>query len=205
MTSTPSTSSDLGPLVQQLRPKLRRILGGFHIPPADADDVLQEVFLAALRSWDAIDNREAWLMATLRKCCAGYWRRRRTNLLEGVDSELLEVLSTPQPAPQERAAMTWDLRSLCEILPARHRAVVWLRFGLGLSTEEVAERLGYCPASIRKLACRALARLRSAIETPALPAGPTARTRPAVRAASPRSGVAAKRIAASAGGYRRRA
>lgn len=201
--TSPATASDLGPLVQQLRPKLRRILGGFRIPPADADDLLQEVFLAALRSWDAIENREAWMMATLRKCCAGYWRRRRTNLLEGVDSALLEALSSPQPAPQEQAAMAWDLQSLCGILPARHRAVLWLRFGMGLSTEEVAERLGYCPASIRKLAGRSLARLRSAMAAAAHPVPAAPRPRRAVR---PARGAAAarERIAASAGGSRRR-
>ncbi|MBV8203366.1 MAG: sigma-70 family RNA polymerase sigma factor, partial [Acidobacteria bacterium] len=71
-----------------------------------------------------------------------------------------------QPAPQERAALVWDLESLFANLSVRHRAVLWLRFGLGLSTEEVADRLGYCPASIRKLTLRSLARLRLAVGPP---------------------------------------
>jgi DNA-directed RNA polymerase specialized sigma24 family protein len=59
------------------------------------------------------------------------------------------------------------------ILSVRHRAVLWLRFGLGLSTEEVAARLGYCPASIRKLTLRSLARLRLAV-SPVSPRPPAA-------------------------------
>lgn len=160
-------ATDLEPLVDRLRPRLKRILRRYGIPPHDADDLLQEAFLAVLCKWPSIDNKEAWLIGTLRHRCARYWRERRSSLLEAVDSALLEALSEPQPAPQERAALVWDLDSLCETLSARHRAVLWLRFGLGLSTEEVAVRLGYCPASIRKLTMRSLARLRLAVAPPA--------------------------------------
>jgi RNA polymerase sigma factor (sigma-70 family) len=170
-----SIESELEPLVQRLRPKLKRILGGYGIPPHDADDVLQEVFVAALGKWESIENKEAWITGTLRNRCARYWRERRTSLLEAVDSALLEMLSEPQPAPQERAALVWDLETVIETLSARHRALLWLRFGLGLSTEEVADRLGYCPASIRKLTCRSLARLRLAVSpgSPHPPPSPT--------------------------------
>ena len=163
---TPSKiDAELEPLIKLLRPKLKRVLGGYGIPPHDADDLLQEVFLAALNRWDSIENKEAWMIGTLRNRCARYWRGRRASVLEAVDSSVLEVLSEPQPAPQERAALVWDLETVIESLSVRHRAVLWLRFGLGLSTEEVADQLGYCPASIRKLTCRSLARLRLAVST----------------------------------------
>jgi RNA polymerase sigma factor (sigma-70 family) len=171
---TTATASTLQPtalesLVERLRPKLKRILRGYGIPPHDADDVLQEAFLAVFSKWDSIGNKEAWLAGTLRHRCARYWRERRKSMLEPVDAELLEALSEPLPAPQERAALVWDLESVLELLPARHRAVLWLRFGLGLSTEEVADRLGYCPASIRKLSIRSLERLRLAVSPPRPP------------------------------------
>ena len=167
LSPTVSVETELEPLVERLRPKLKLILRGYGIPPHEADDLLQEAFLAVLGRWASIDNKEAWLIGTLRHHCARYWRQRRSSVLEAVDSELLEVLSAPQPAPQERAALVWDLESLFETLSARHRSVLWLRFGLGLSTEEVAARLGYCPASIRKLTLRSLARLRLAVSAPA--------------------------------------
>jgi RNA polymerase sigma factor (sigma-70 family) len=170
-----SIDNELEPLVQRLRPKLKRVLGGYGIPPHDADDLLQEVFVAAFGKWDSIANKEAWIVGTLRNHCARYWRERRMSVLEAVDSALLEMLSEPQPAPQERAALVWDLETVIETLSARHRAILWLRFGLGLSTEEIAGRLGYCPASIRKLTCRSLDRLRLAVSaaSPHPPPSPT--------------------------------
>jgi RNA polymerase sigma factor (sigma-70 family) len=164
--SSSAVATELEPLVERLRPRLKRILRGYGIPPHDADDLLQEAFLAVLNKWESIDNKEAWVIGTLRHRCARYWRERRASVLEAVDSALLEVLSQPQPAPQERAVLVWDLESVFETLSVRHRAVLWLRFGLGLSTEEVADRLGYCPASIRKLTLRSLARLRTAVSPP---------------------------------------
>jgi len=174
MTSASSiaVATELEPLVERLRPRLKRILRGYGIPPHDAEDLLQETFLAVLSKWESIDNKEAWVIGTLRHRCARYWRDRRSSLLEAVDSTLLEVLSRPQPAPQDRAALVWDLESVFETLSVRHRAVLWLRFGLGLTTEEVADRLGYCPASIRKLTLRSLARLRLAV-SPQSPATPS--------------------------------
>jgi RNA polymerase sigma factor (sigma-70 family) len=161
--SSVAVATELEPLVERLRPRLRRILRGYGIPPHDAEDLLQETFLAVLSKWESIDNKEAWVIGTLRHRCARYWRDRRSSVLEAVDSALLDILSRPQPAPQDRAVLFWDLESVFETLSARHRAVLWLRFGLGLTTEEVADRLGYCPASIRKLTLRSLARLRLAV------------------------------------------
>jgi RNA polymerase sigma-70 factor (ECF subfamily) len=161
---------ELGPLVDHLRPNLCRILGGFGIPAHEADDILQEVFLAAITKWTSIQNKEAWMVGALRNRCAAYWRRRRTDVLEAVDEAILDLLSQPQPAPQERALLVWDLENAFETLPPRHRAVLWLRFGLGLSSDEVAGQLGYSPASIRKLIARSLDRLRGAISA-SLPAG----------------------------------
>jgi RNA polymerase sigma-70 factor (ECF subfamily) len=156
-------ADNLESLVQRLRPKLKRMLHAYGVPPHDAEDVVQEVFLAVLSKWDTIENKEAWTIGALRNRCAAYWRWRHDSLLEGVDAGVLEALSDPLPAPQERAELLWDLEAVFDTLPARQRSLLWLRFGLGLSANEVAARLGYCPASIRKLTCRSLERLRSAV------------------------------------------
>src|SRR4029453_6959458 len=107
----------------------------------------------------------------------------RSERVHAVDPPLLEDLCEPLPPPQERDGVMLDLRrltrglgtmhrtpqwrngvslvlrSLTRGLGSRHRTALWLRFGLGLSTKEVARRLGYCPASVRKLSSRALTRL----------------------------------------------
>ena len=79
--------------------------------------------------------------------------------VQAVDTAELEELAQPQPPAQERDEVFLDLHSLMQGLGKKHKAALWLRFGLGLSTEEVAERLGYCSSSIRKLTARSMARL----------------------------------------------
>jgi RNA polymerase sigma factor (sigma-70 family) len=144
----------------RVRPRLKRILKSYDIPQQDAEDLLQEALLDALRKWDAIRNAEAWLIGTLRFKCAKYWQRQRAERVQAVDPPVLEDLCEPQPPAQEHGEALLDLRSLIRGLGHRHRTALWLRFGLGLSTNEVARRLGYCPASVRKLTCRIIARLR---------------------------------------------
>jgi len=159
----PIPGTDREPLdqfLQRIRPRLKRILRGYDIPWEDAEDLLQESLLEALRKWDSIENLEAWLTGTLGYKCSNYWRRRRGGRIQAVDMPVLEHLSEPQAPAQERDEVLLDLRSLMAGLDERHRALLWLRFGLGFSTGEVARRLGYNPSSIRKLTTRSMARLR---------------------------------------------
>ncbi len=152
-------------LLQKNRPRLRRILKGYNIPCQDCEDILQEALLDALRQWKTIRNLEAWLLGTLRIKCSHYWRRHRMNRVFAVDTAELEDLCEPQSPAQEQAEFRLDARNLTRGLSRRHRAALWLRFGLGLSSSEVARRLGYDPSSIRKLSSRTLARLhRWAVE-----------------------------------------
>jgi RNA polymerase sigma factor (sigma-70 family) len=146
-------------LLERVRPRIKRLFKSYNIPLQDAEDVLQDALLDALRQWDTIRNVEAWLLGTLRYKCAQYWKRQRIERVHAVAPPVLEDLSTPLPPAQERDEVLLDLRRLTRGLGQRHRAVLWLRFGLGPSTNEVARRLGYCPASVRKLTCRALVRL----------------------------------------------
>lgn len=150
-------------LIPLLRPRLKSIFFRYRIPPHETEDIVQEALLAALRKWDSILNKEAWVLGTVRIQCTIYWKRQRLSMLQPVDASSLEFLSEPVPPPQERAEMMWDLETLTGDLPPRHRAVLRLRYGLGLSNHEVAERLGYCPASVRKLTGRFLERLQKAL------------------------------------------
>jgi RNA polymerase sigma factor (sigma-70 family) len=163
--SPPADSFDrreeqLEKLLQQLRPRLRQILSAYRIPYPDAEDLLQDVLVAALSQWDSIHTQDAWLIGTLRNKCLLYWKRQRINPLQAVDAPLLESLSEPLPPFQERAELLWDLESLAGNLGRRHRTVLWLRYGLGMSTLEIAALTGYNHSSIRKLLCRLVARLQ---------------------------------------------
>jgi RNA polymerase sigma factor (sigma-70 family) len=144
----------------RIGPRLKKILKGYNIPSQDAEDVLQEALLGALLRWDTIRNIESWLIGTLRFQCARYWRRQRSERVQALAPALLEALCEPQAPVQEQTEFLLDLRRLSRGLGKRHQSVLWLRFGLGLSVNETAQRLGYRPASIRKLTSRGIGRIR---------------------------------------------
>lgn len=152
-------------LLERLRPRLKQILYRYQVPPEDAEDILQEALLATVLKWERIRNPEAWLVVTLKNRCLIYWRRRRGSVCTPMDTVALELLSEPEDPPQEREHLRWDLNSLIDKnLPSRHRDLVRMRYLMGHTPSEVAERLGYQQSSVRKLASRALARLSEQVE-----------------------------------------
>lgn len=120
---------------------------------------MQEALVSTIQKWDEIQDPEAWLMVTLRNRCVVYWRKRRNALYNSVDTAILELLSEPVAAPQEKAELLWDLNNLLEELPPRCRKLLRLRYGLGFDSAEVAEQMGYHPSSVRKVARRCMAAL----------------------------------------------
>jgi RNA polymerase sigma factor (sigma-70 family) len=158
--SEPEPEESLDELVRRIRHRLKRVLRGYDIPLQDAEDLLQDSLLEALRKWDTIYNRECWLIGTLRFKCSNYWRRIRTKPAQSMDLPELEELCPPQPPPQEKRNDALDLRHTLSGLDPRHRKALWLRFAMGFTHQEVADRLGYCHSSVRKLTQRAMTRLR---------------------------------------------
>jgi RNA polymerase sigma-70 factor (ECF subfamily) len=151
-----------------MRPRLRAVLARYSVPPQDAEDVLQEVFVAAWAGRGSILQLEGWLLGALRLKCALYWRKRRNERVQGVEAERLEELSAPLSPRQERDAMRLDVESLTSHLEVRQRAALFLRFGEGLTSREVAAQLGYSPTSIRKLTCRCLEKVQRRAEAEGL-------------------------------------
>ncbi|HEV7786471.1 MAG TPA: sigma-70 family RNA polymerase sigma factor [Thermoanaerobaculia bacterium] len=156
--SEPDESLDA--LVRRIRHRLKMVLRGYDIPFQDAEDLLQDSLLEALRKWDTIYNRECWLIGTLRFKCSNYWKRIRTKAHQTMDLPALEELCQPLPPPQEKRDEALDLRYTLRRLDPRHRKALWLRFAMGFTPQEVADRLGYSHSSVRKLTQRAMMRLR---------------------------------------------
>jgi RNA polymerase sigma factor (sigma-70 family) len=153
-------------LLERLRPRFRSILAYYTIPVDDAEDILQDVLISAVRQWDAVHDREAWVITALRNRCALHWKRSWARRMVPMDPKDLEAVCAPLRPPQQREEMWWDVEAVAAFLGPRHWTLLCLRYGHGLSVEELAERLGYCPASISKLVSRAVARLRRWLATP---------------------------------------
>jgi len=146
-------------LFETLQPKLRRVFSRFRLPPEDAEDILQQSFLDLVYKQNQVYNPEAWVVATVRNRCIMYWRKRRRQIWDAVDSAMLELVAKPEGAGQRQVALRRDLERILARLPQRCRSVLVLRYGLGYRSQEVAELLGYQPSSIRKVTSRCIAAL----------------------------------------------
>jgi RNA polymerase sigma factor (sigma-70 family) len=155
----------------KVRPKLKSILAFQRIPPEDAEDLIQEALVAAILRWDSILDPESWLFGALRYRCSIYRRSRRVlrRRLTLVPYPVLDAIVESETPPQEREDLVRDVYQASVYLGRQHQAILRLRYRLGFSVEEIADRLGYRPASVRKLAARAITRIRRRLDLVPVP------------------------------------
>lgn len=146
-------------LLPRVRPRLKAILGRYRIPAEDADDLVQEALLCTLRRWQEIKAPEGWLLGVFDRMCRSYWSKRRRSRVECVENLELERLAGVVPAPQIARECAVDVTRLLASLPPRAAAVLWLRYGEGMVSVEVAAALGYRSGSVRTVSSRAIGRL----------------------------------------------
>jgi RNA polymerase sigma factor (sigma-70 family) len=126
------------------------------VPAWEAEDLVQEALLAALRQWGEIRDLEPWLVAVVRSGCRAYRARQARAWLVTLPDEELERAAAPiRPGQLGREAVL-DFRRLLRQLPPRHRRVLWWRRGLGYSAKEVSRSLGCTPETARQLTRRAV-------------------------------------------------
>jgi RNA polymerase sigma factor (sigma-70 family) len=114
-----------------------------------AEEVVHDVFAAAIPRWDSIDNHEWYLKRSVVNRVRSLGRRE---IRSKAVSRMCERV-TGEPLIDE----AWRL---LRRLPVRQRTVLVLRIHLDLPDEEIA-RLMDCPEStVRSLAFRALESLR---------------------------------------------
>lgn len=120
----------------------------------EAEDILQEVFAAALRSYsvtEPIEDLLAWLFQAARNRIVDWYRRKRRRLLplpgssDEDDCELEELLASSGPQPHDeaaRAALLDELADGIEELPAAQREVIVEQAIEGRTFREIAGRTG---------------------------------------------------------------
>jgi len=141
-----------GRLFRRLAPLVHGVLLT-RVRPAEADDLMQDVFLAALERLPTLRDGAAvggWLCAIARNRAADHHRRRRALV------ELPEDLGRPDA---ERAEAERALRAI-RTLPEAYRETLVLRLVEGLSGQEIAEQVGLTPESVRVNLHRGMKMLR---------------------------------------------
>jgi RNA polymerase sigma factor (sigma-70 family) len=155
----PQVESSLEGFLKQIRPRLRAVFARYRIPSQDTEDILQQALMALVYRVESVRDPEAWLLGTVRNKCLLYWREQRRLLYETVDATVLEAVAEPVGPDQEKTHLQHDLAQVLERLPERCRSLLWMRYRQGYDPPELAERLGYSPASISKVTTRCLAAL----------------------------------------------
>lgn len=126
------------------------------VPGDEVDDLVQDVFLSAMRRLHALREDAAfggWL-TTIARNRAMDWHRRATDTVE-----LSEELPAPNPPAREAAAALAAIRSL----PEAYRETLVLRLVEGMTGPEIAERTGLSPGSVRVNLHRGMKLLREAL------------------------------------------
>ena len=131
------------------------------VPPREVDDLVQEVFLAALRQLHALRDASrfgAWLATITRNRANDYFRK------SGPEAAVTEPVSEEQtegrpsnPAEAQEAAL---ILAVVRTLPDAYREPLILRLVEGLTGPEIAARTGLTHGSVRVNLCRGMQMLR---------------------------------------------
>ncbi len=128
------------------------------VPPGDAEDLVQDVFVSAMRQLSGLRTAAAfrgWLGAIARNRARDYFRGARASVpLENVERER----SARDDGPG--AALVLDqIRSL----PEAYRETLLMRLVEGMTGPEIARQTGLKPESVRVNLCRGMKMLRESL------------------------------------------
>ena len=135
------------------------LLTGNH---ADAEDIAQQTWVKAYRSWSRVrgsDSPTAYLRRMLTNTYLSQ-RRPKARRLELLTDELPEPAPGAATGPEERMVLWPHVKSL----PPRQRAVIVLRYYEDLSEEQIADALGCSRGTVKSTAHHALKTLRAALD-----------------------------------------
>lgn len=124
------------------------ISGNRHV----AEEVVQEAFLATLRSWSRVRDAKSYVRAAVVNGSRSWLRRRKLERAHAHDR------------PEPSLSSPDELSDVLGWLKPRQRAAVVLRYYEGLADADIAEVLGCRAATVRTVIHRALGALRKEIQ-----------------------------------------
>ena len=140
----------------------RMIMGG----AAASEDPLQDAFIRAWRFLPKLKDPDRfghWLRRLVVNSCLD---ERRSVWRSGHLAVALGRAAEPQRSPEpDIVRSNWIHRAL-QMLTPEHRTVLVLRYGNGLSGEEIAETLGIPAGTVRSRIHNAITAMRAALADP---------------------------------------
>ena len=167
--NTSELEAEVVTLFDQFRRPLLRYLIGIGLPSHDAEEIVQETFLALfqhLRDSKPRDNLRGWLFRVAHNL--GLKRRQlsRRDWDGRADPEIADWAPDPAPSPETQAVYRQDRRRLIAVanaLAEQDRRCLFLR-AEGLRYREIAGILGMSLGAVSMSLARTLARLARATD-----------------------------------------
>jgi RNA polymerase sigma-70 factor (ECF subfamily) len=135
--------------------------------PEPVEDIVQEVFLAALQSLEAYRGEARlrhWLLGIARHKVEDYYRRRlREAEWPDLDDELAQEQSVvPQYEDEmDRATARERTNRVLSVLPETYALVLMWRYFEGRTTREIAQSTGKTEKAVERLLARAREQFKS--------------------------------------------
>jgi RNA polymerase sigma-70 factor (ECF subfamily) len=161
MTGEPASIRDA--LVEEI-PSLRAFAASLSRNMSEADDLVQETLLKAIKSADSFKegtNLRAWLFTILRNTFYSTYRKRKRETLDGDGYHESRLVS---PASQLDHLHFQDMRAALNQLPFEQREALILVGASGMSYEEAAEICGCALGTVKSRVNRARVRLAELLD-----------------------------------------
>ena len=107
---------------------------------ADADDVLQEVFLAACQKFAQLKNKDffkAWIISIARNKCNDYFRKKATQYEIPID----EITESELSDGRHGVSIVATVRETLSLLGDKDKQILYLYFWKELPQAEIAKQL----------------------------------------------------------------
>lgn len=164
---------DAGAIWAEVHAALRRFIGKRVADQAQADDILQDIFLRVHRQLDHLNDpgrMTAWLYRITRNAIVDYYRSpdRRREVPAGLAGELDDPASAGSSRPDEsgryRTELAACLRPMVARLSSDYRDAVTLVELDGLTQQAAAERLGLSLSGMKSRVQRGRKQLKQLLD-----------------------------------------
>ena len=140
----------------------------------DAEDIMHETFIRAFRKIHTFDLKfgtgfGAWIKRICVNCCIEQLRKhknRKPLQLEALPNPA-HVPPSPEPTPEESAALSQTRKSLLEalaFLTHKQRTIFHLRYTQNMDVKEIAQCLRCSESTVKTQHMRAVSKLRRRLE-----------------------------------------
>lgn len=162
-----ATTNEVNAIWQEFHQRLRVFISQRVNNPADADDILQEVFVRIYQRLATIresDRLQSWIFQITRNAIIDYYRKVARQP-EFTTEAALETLAMDEDPAVFNQQMAGCLRPLLEHLPEPYREAVQLAELEGMSQSAIAQELGISLSGMKSRVQRGRQKLKALLQT----------------------------------------